>query len=139
MARPLAARACCLAQGEPGPGDLRGSPGAGGSTHFAGMEFGHLAKLDLRFVAYKGTPTAVPDLQTGRLPMYIASAAEFIGREYSYPRDAGRLAVSLPVGCPDAAGERLLYRGIWHGSRCRCPQTHPRPLPNACALRSSTP
>jgi tripartite-type tricarboxylate transporter receptor subunit TctC len=55
-----------------------GSPAAGGSTHFSGMEFGRLAKLDLRFVAYKGTPTALPDLLTGRLPMYIASVAEFI-------------------------------------------------------------
>jgi tripartite-type tricarboxylate transporter receptor subunit TctC len=54
-----------------------GSPSAGGSAHFAGMELGRLAKLDLRHVAYKGTPAALPDLMTGRLPMYIASAAEF--------------------------------------------------------------
>jgi tripartite-type tricarboxylate transporter receptor subunit TctC len=55
-----------------------GSPAAGGSVHFAGMEFGRLAKVDLRHVAYKGTPAALPDLMTGRLPMYIASVAEFI-------------------------------------------------------------
>jgi len=42
------------------------------------MEFGRLAKLDLRHVPYKGTPAALPDLITGRLPMYIASVAEFI-------------------------------------------------------------
>ena len=55
-----------------------GSPGAGSAAHFAGMEFGRLAKLDLRHVAYKGTPTALPDLLTGRIPMYIASMADFI-------------------------------------------------------------
>ena len=55
-----------------------GSPAAGSAVHFAGMELGRLAKIDLRHVPYKGTPAAVPDLITGRLPMYIASVAEFI-------------------------------------------------------------
>src|SRR5262245_41158526 len=55
-----------------------GSPAAGGSVHFAGMEFGRQAKVDLAHVPYKGTPAALPDLMTGRLPMYIASVAEFI-------------------------------------------------------------
>jgi len=55
-----------------------GSPAAGGSAHFPGMEIGRLAKLDLRHLPYKGTPAAIPDLLTGRLPMYIASVAEFI-------------------------------------------------------------
>jgi tripartite-type tricarboxylate transporter receptor subunit TctC len=55
-----------------------GSPAAGTAVHFAGIELGRLAKLDMRHVPYKGTPAAVPDLMTGRLPMYIASVAEFI-------------------------------------------------------------
>src|SRR5262245_36012594 len=55
-----------------------GSPGAGSAAHFPGMEIGRLAKLDLRHVAYKGTPAALPDLMTGRLPMFISSLAEFI-------------------------------------------------------------
>jgi tripartite-type tricarboxylate transporter receptor subunit TctC len=55
-----------------------GSPAPGSAVHFAGMELGRLAKIDLRHVPYKGTPAAVPDLITGRLPMYIASVAEFI-------------------------------------------------------------
>jgi len=55
-----------------------GSPAPGSALHFAGMELGRLAKIDLRHVPYKGTPAAVPDLITGRLPMYIASVAEFI-------------------------------------------------------------
>ena len=42
------------------------------------MEFGRLTKLDLRLVVYKGTPAALPDLMTGRLPMYIGAAAELI-------------------------------------------------------------
>lgn len=55
-----------------------GSPGAGGGPHFLGVELGHLAKLDMRHVPYKGTPAALPDLTTGRLPMHIAVAGEFI-------------------------------------------------------------
>ena len=55
-----------------------GSPAVGTAVHFAGIELGRLAKLDLRHVPYKGTPAAVPDLMTGRLPMYISSVAEFI-------------------------------------------------------------
>jgi tripartite-type tricarboxylate transporter receptor subunit TctC len=55
-----------------------GSPAPGTSAHFSGLEFGRRAKLDLRHVPYKGTPSALPDLMTGRLPMYIASLAEFI-------------------------------------------------------------
>jgi tripartite-type tricarboxylate transporter receptor subunit TctC len=55
-----------------------GSPGAGGGPHFLGVELGRLAKLDLRHVPYKGTPAALPDLMTGRLPMHITVAGEFI-------------------------------------------------------------
>lgn len=55
-----------------------GSPAAGSPVHFAGIEFARSTKLDLRHVAYRGTPAAIPDLITGRLPMYIAPVAEFI-------------------------------------------------------------
>lgn len=55
-----------------------GSPGAGTVPHFAGMEFARLEGLDLRHVAYRGTPVALPDLLTGRISMYIASTAELI-------------------------------------------------------------
>jgi tripartite-type tricarboxylate transporter receptor subunit TctC len=55
-----------------------GSPGAGGSTHFVGIEIGRPTNLDLRLVVYKGTPAALPDLMTGRLPMYIGGAVELI-------------------------------------------------------------
>jgi tripartite-type tricarboxylate transporter receptor subunit TctC len=53
-----------------------GSPGAGAAPHFLGVELGRVAKLDLRHVAYKGTP--VPDLMTGRLPMHITTVADLI-------------------------------------------------------------
>jgi tripartite-type tricarboxylate transporter receptor subunit TctC len=55
-----------------------GSPAVGTAVHFAGIELGRLAKLDLRHVPYKGTPAALPDLMTNRLPIYISSVAEFI-------------------------------------------------------------
>jgi tripartite-type tricarboxylate transporter receptor subunit TctC len=53
-----------------------GSPGAASGAHFAGIELGRLAKLDLRHVPYKGTPAALPDLMTGRLALYITSLPE---------------------------------------------------------------
>jgi tripartite-type tricarboxylate transporter receptor subunit TctC len=53
-----------------------GSPGAGAAPHFLGVQFGRLAKLDLRHVAYTGTPVA--DLMTGRLPMHITTVGEVI-------------------------------------------------------------
>ncbi|MFZ1103219.1 MAG: Bug family tripartite tricarboxylate transporter substrate binding protein [Hyphomicrobiaceae bacterium] len=55
-----------------------GSPGAGAGWHFLGVELGRLAKVDLRHVPYKGTPAALPDLMTGRLPMYITTVPELI-------------------------------------------------------------
>jgi len=55
-----------------------GSPGAGGAPHFLGVELGRLAKLDLRLVAYKSASAGFPDLMTGRVPMYITGAIEFI-------------------------------------------------------------
>ena len=92
-----------------------GSPGAGGAPHFLGVELGRLAKLDLRHVPYKGTPAALPDLMTGRLPMHITVAGRIHrapqGRHHPYPGDGGCLAFALPAGCPDPAGERLRPRG----------------------------
>lgn len=55
-----------------------GSPGAGTGAHFAGVEFARLAGLAMEHVPYRGTPAAVPDLVAGRLPVYIASAAELV-------------------------------------------------------------
>ena len=60
-----------------------GSPGAGTSAHFAAMEFGRAFGLDLRHVAYRGTPAALPDLLTGRVPMYLASSAELLEQHKS--------------------------------------------------------
>lgn len=54
-----------------------GSPGAGTGAHFAGLAFGRLAGLDMRHVAYRGMPAALPDLIAGRLPLCFASASEF--------------------------------------------------------------
>jgi tripartite-type tricarboxylate transporter receptor subunit TctC len=70
-----------------------GSPAVGTAVHFAGIELSRLTKLDLRHVPYRGTPTAVPDLITGRLPMYIASVAEFI--EY---HKAGSIRILATMG-----------------------------------------
>ncbi len=65
-----------------------GSPGLGTGAHFAGVEFGRLAGISLEHVAYRGTPAAIPDLQSGRLAMYVASHGEF--REH---HRAGRVRI----------------------------------------------
>jgi tripartite-type tricarboxylate transporter receptor subunit TctC len=60
-----------------------GSPGIGTGPHFAGIEFGRLVGLDLRHVPYRGTPAALPDVLAGRIPLYIALAAELIEQHKS--------------------------------------------------------
>jgi tripartite-type tricarboxylate transporter receptor subunit TctC len=74
-----------------------GSPGIGTGAHFAGMELGRLAGVPLEHVPYRGTPAALPDLQTGRLGLFIASFGEFRA-----PAQAGqaRLLASLDATRP---------------------------------------
>ncbi len=70
-----------------------GSPGAGTGAYFAALEFGRAFAIPLRHVPYRGTPAALPDLLTGRLPIYVASAAELIEHHKS-----GALRVLATVG-----------------------------------------
>jgi tripartite-type tricarboxylate transporter receptor subunit TctC len=65
-----------------------GSPGAGTSSHFVGIEFAKLSGLDLRHVPYRGTGAAMPDLLGGRVPMYIAATPELIEQH-----KAGRIRI----------------------------------------------
>jgi tripartite-type tricarboxylate transporter receptor subunit TctC len=65
-----------------------GSPGEGTGAHLAGLAFGRKYGLALTHVPYRGTPAALPDLITGRLPIYIASHAELIA---SYRRGEVRI------------------------------------------------
>jgi tripartite-type tricarboxylate transporter receptor subunit TctC len=62
---------------------LYGSPGIGTGPHFAGIEFGRMLGLELRHVPYRGTPAALPDVLAGRIPFYIALAAELIEQHKS--------------------------------------------------------
>lgn len=62
---------------------LYGSPGIGTGPHFTGIEFGRLSGLNLRHVPYRGTPAALPDLLAGRIPLYLAFAAELIEQHKS--------------------------------------------------------
>jgi tripartite-type tricarboxylate transporter receptor subunit TctC len=70
-----------------------GSPAVGSAVHFAGLELGRLAQLDLVHVPYKGTPAALPDLMAGHLPMYIASVSEFIEHHKT-----GRIRIIATLG-----------------------------------------
>ena len=62
---------------------LYGSPGIGTGPHFAGIEFGRLSGLALRHAPYRGTSAALPDVLAGRIPLYIALAAELIEQHKS--------------------------------------------------------
>jgi len=70
-----------------------GSPGTGTASHFAAMEFARKFDLDLRHVVYRGTPAALPDLLSGRIPAYIAATPELIEHHRS-----GRIRVLATVG-----------------------------------------
>ena len=112
-----------------------GSPGVGAAPHFLGVELGRLTKLDLHLVVYKGTVATLPDLMTGRLPMFIGGAVELIEhhkagsirilatagasrlrllpdvptlRESGYDVEAPNwLAMWAPAGTPATVAERL--------------------------------
>jgi tripartite-type tricarboxylate transporter receptor subunit TctC len=60
-----------------------GSPGIGTVPHFACSEFGRLAGLDLRHVAYRATSVALPDLLTGRILMHVAALPELLEQHRS--------------------------------------------------------
>jgi tripartite-type tricarboxylate transporter receptor subunit TctC len=62
---------------EPERGNF-GSPGEGTGPHLAGLVFGRKFGLALSHVPYRGTPAALPDLISGRLSMFLASAPELI-------------------------------------------------------------
>jgi tripartite-type tricarboxylate transporter receptor subunit TctC len=55
-----------------------GSPGTGTAAHLAVMVLSKTFDLNLRHVAYRGTPAALPDLLEGRLPLYMAGNAELM-------------------------------------------------------------
>jgi tripartite-type tricarboxylate transporter receptor subunit TctC len=55
-----------------------GSPGSGTAAHLAVMVLSKTFDLNLRHVAYRGTPAALPDLLEGRLPLYMAGNAELM-------------------------------------------------------------
>jgi tripartite-type tricarboxylate transporter receptor subunit TctC len=55
-----------------------GSPGAGTTAHFAGIVLARSSGLELRHIAYRGTPAALPDVLAGRVPLYIATVGDLI-------------------------------------------------------------
>jgi tripartite-type tricarboxylate transporter receptor subunit TctC len=57
---------------------IYGSPGAGTAPHFICTEFGRITGLDLRHIAYRGTPAALPDVLAGRVPIYMAFLSELL-------------------------------------------------------------
>jgi len=60
---------------------IYGSPGAGTAPHFICIEFSRITGLELRHVAYRGTPAALPDVLAGRIPMYMAFLSELLEQD----------------------------------------------------------
>lgn len=70
-----------------------GSPGVGSSSHLAVVEWTRLSRVDLQHMPYRGTPAALPDLMTGRLPLYAAAMPELIEQH-----KAGRIRIVATAG-----------------------------------------
>jgi tripartite-type tricarboxylate transporter receptor subunit TctC len=60
---------------------IYGSPGAGTAPHFICTEFGRVTGLNLRHVAYRGTPAALPDVLAGRVLVYMALLSELLEQD----------------------------------------------------------
>jgi tripartite-type tricarboxylate transporter receptor subunit TctC len=86
-----------------------GTPGEGTEPHLACPVFGRKFGLALSHVPYRGTPAALPDLISGRLPMFLASAPALIT---NHRRGDIRIvatlgeARALSAGCADVQGGR---------------------------------
>ncbi len=55
-----------------------GGPSTGDLTHFLGVQFGRAVGLDLRHVAYRGSPAAVADLLAGHIPIVITTVSDLV-------------------------------------------------------------
>jgi tripartite-type tricarboxylate transporter receptor subunit TctC len=55
-----------------------GTPGAGTAPHYAIAEMARLSGLDMRYVPYKGTAAAMPDLLAGRLAFHMSGTPELL-------------------------------------------------------------
>jgi len=71
-----------------------GSPGAGTAPHFICSEFGRTTGLNLRHTPYKGTPAALSDVLSGRVPMYMAFLSELLEQH----RDGGIRIIATSAG-----------------------------------------
>jgi tripartite-type tricarboxylate transporter receptor subunit TctC len=92
-----------------------GSPGAGTSAHFAGVELGRLLGISLHHLPYKGTPAAFagPDDRTGaalfRGERRTRRAAQ--GRHDPDTGNQRRAAVGGAARCAHLQGKRLRFGG----------------------------
>ena len=114
IARPLAARACRLAQGEPGAGDFR-LAGRGRGAPFPGGRARPPCKARSAPCPLQGH-TGCPSRSDDGPPSHAHHCGGRIhrapqDRHHPHPGDGGCLALALPAGCPDPAGERLRPRG----------------------------
>ena len=66
-----------LAKGEPGKLTYAHT-GIGTSQHLAGELFKHMAQVDIRPVAYRGTTAVLPDLLAGRLSMSFSNISNVL-------------------------------------------------------------
>ena len=142
IARPLAARACRLAQGEPGAGDLRlagrgrGAPFPGGRARSPGKA--RYAPCPLQ--GHTGCPSRSddgPPSDAHHCGRPNSSSTTRPAPSASWRRRVPRVRASCRMSRPcGRAASTSRHRA---GTPCTPPQARPRTLPNACERRSSTP
>jgi tripartite-type tricarboxylate transporter receptor subunit TctC len=88
-----------------------GTAGAGGQTHFSGVQFGKATGLDMQVVPYRGNGPLITDLVGGQVPAGVLTAGDILPQQ-----KAGRVKVLGVFGAkrspllPDAP--TLLEQGI---------------------------
>jgi tripartite-type tricarboxylate transporter receptor subunit TctC len=98
-----------------------GTAGVGSASHFAGVYFQNLIKVQLNFVPYRGTGPALQDLVAGQIDMIVDQASNSLaqvqaGKIRAYGISAEkRLAAAPDIPTTDEAGLPGFHVSLWSG------------------------
>ncbi|MEA2928081.1 MAG: putative tricarboxylic transport rane protein [Hyphomicrobiales bacterium] len=96
-----------------------GTAGVGSASHFAGVYFQNLTKVQLNFVPYRGTGPALQDLVAGQIDMIVDQASNSLsqvqaGKIKAYGISAEkRLAAAPDIPTTDEAGLAGFHVSLW--------------------------
>jgi tripartite-type tricarboxylate transporter receptor subunit TctC len=96
-----------------------GTAGVGSASHFAGVYFQNLIKVQLNFVPYRGTGPALQDLVAGQIDMIVDQASNSLAqvqagtiRAYGISAEK-RLAAAPDIPTTDEAGLPGFHVSLW--------------------------